>query len=61
MAEIKTKANTRTVADFMATASHPVRRADTEILIPTMERISGAAATDVGSVDHRFRQLPLQI
>jgi hypothetical protein len=45
MAEVKTKANERTVADFMATVTHPVRRADAETLIPIMERISGAPAT----------------
>ena len=45
MAEIKTKANARTVADFMATVTHPVRRADADTLIPIMERISGASAT----------------
>jgi hypothetical protein len=45
MAEIKTKANARTVADFMATVTHPLRRADAETLIPIMERISGAPAT----------------
>lgn len=41
MAQIKTKAHERTVADFMATVSHPVRRADAEQLIPVMARISG--------------------
>ncbi|HEY1125898.1 MAG TPA: DUF1801 domain-containing protein [Sphingobium sp.] len=45
MAEIKTKAHQRTVADYMATVTHPVRRADAETLIPIMERISGEQAT----------------
>lgn len=45
MADIKTKADQRTVADYMATVTHPVRRADAEALIPIMERISGEKAT----------------
>jgi hypothetical protein len=45
MAEIKTKANQRTVADFMATVSNPVRRSDAETIIPIMERASGQPAT----------------
>ena len=45
MAEIKTKAHQRTVANYMATVMHPVRRTDSETLIPIMERISGEEAT----------------
>jgi hypothetical protein len=45
MADIKTQADARTVADFMATVTHPVRRTDAEALVPIMERISGAPAT----------------
>jgi hypothetical protein len=44
MAEIKTRAGGRSVADFMASVEHPVRRADAEALIPVMERISGEPA-----------------
>ncbi len=44
MAQIKTRAHERTVADFIAGVSNPVRRADAETLIPMMERISGAPA-----------------
>lgn len=45
MAEIKTKAHARTVDDFMATVTHPVRRADAGALIPIMQKISGEEAT----------------
>lgn len=45
MAEIKTKAHMRSVTDFIATVTHPVRRADATGLIPLMERISGEEAT----------------
>ncbi len=44
MAEIKTKAGQRTVADFMASVTRPVRRADAEALIPILERVSGEPA-----------------
>jgi hypothetical protein len=45
MAEIKTKATERTVADFIASVEHPVRRADADALVPMFERISGEPAT----------------
>jgi hypothetical protein len=45
MAEIKTKATDRTVADFIAAVEKPVRRADAEALIPLFETVSGEPAT----------------
>jgi hypothetical protein len=44
MAEIKTKADQRSLADFMAGVDHPVRRADAETLIHIMVAISGEPA-----------------
>ncbi|MES2753333.1 MAG: DUF1801 domain-containing protein [Pseudomonadota bacterium] len=41
MAEIKTKPAALSVADFLDTVEHPVRRADGETLCALMERISG--------------------
>jgi hypothetical protein len=45
MAGTKTKATERTVADFISSVDHPVRRADAEALVPLFERISGEPAT----------------
>jgi hypothetical protein len=45
MAQIKTRANARTVTDFLATVENPVRHADAERIIAIMERISGQPAT----------------
>lgn len=44
MTEIKTKATERSVADFIASVAHPVRRADAEALLTLFEQISGEAA-----------------
>ena len=44
MAETRTKAHQRTVADFMASVAHPVRKADAETVIPIMARVSGQPA-----------------
>lgn len=44
MAETKTKATQRNVADFIAAVAHPVRRADALVLAPLFERISGQPA-----------------
>lgn len=44
MAEIKTKAEQRSVADFIAAVPNPVRRTDALALVPIMERLSGEPA-----------------
>ena len=41
MAEIKTKAGSTNVADFIAAVDHPVRRADAETICAMLERITG--------------------
>ena len=45
MAEIKTKAEQRSVADFLAMVAHPIRQADARALVPLFERVSGQPAT----------------
>ncbi|MBO9574461.1 MAG: DUF1801 domain-containing protein [Sphingobium sp.] len=60
MAEMKTKATPVKVADFVAAVANPVRRADAEVLLPIMERISGAPATMwgpsiIGFGSYRYR------
>ncbi len=45
MAELKTKATARSVADFMTSVDNPVRRADAEQMITLMERVTGEPAT----------------
>lgn len=45
MAELKTKATTRDVADFLTSVDNPVRRADAEQMIALMERVTGEPAT----------------
>jgi hypothetical protein len=45
MADIKTRATQRDVAEFVASVEHPVRRADAERLVAMMTRISSCPAT----------------
>ena len=45
MAELKTKATARGVADFLTSVDNPVRRADAEQMIALMERVTGEPAT----------------
>ncbi|MET0906484.1 MAG: DUF1801 domain-containing protein [Tardiphaga sp.] len=45
MAELKTKATQTRVEDFIAAIDHPVRRADAEVLVALLERVTGAPAT----------------
>lgn len=44
MAELKTKENDADVAEFLASVAHKKRRADTEIVVAMMERVTGFPA-----------------
>jgi hypothetical protein len=61
MAQIKTKAEPRSVADYIAGLPNPVRRADAETLVPFMARVTGEPATmwgpsiiGFGAYDYRY-------
>ena len=48
-------------SEFIASVEHPVRRADAEVLLAMMTRVTGSAAEDVGPVDRRIRPVPLPL
>ncbi len=56
MAELKTKATQRSVADFLATVDNPVRRADAERLVALMTQVTGEPATMWGPTIIGFGQ-----
>ena len=61
MATNKTQPTAVDPAGFVAAVEHPVRRADAETLLELMTRVDRLPATHVGTVDDRFRALPLPL
>ena len=61
MADNKTKPTKLSVAAFINALTDRARRADAKALVKLMQSASRRKAEDVGAVNHRLRQLSLQI